>query len=111
MVVFNTVLDPEKKDDYCICCNLPYPDGENYKSVTCKNSELGEMGPGFPLYFELIKKIGWLMLFLTIFYALPSAIMIYLSIEKIKEGLTEEDSKVALFSFGSYVFNSKATEN
>jgi len=108
MVVFDTVLNPEDKDDYCICCNLPHPTGENFKSVTCANSELGEMGPGYPMYLELIKKIGWLMLFLTIVFALPSGYLIYRSYDKIKANLQQDDSVVALFSFGAYVFNSAA---
>jgi hypothetical protein len=64
------------------------------------------MGPGYPMYLELIKKIGWLMLFLTIFFAIPSGFLMYRSYDEIKANLQEDDSVVALFSFGAYIFNS-----
>ena len=106
MVVFGTELKPDDKDTYCICCNLPHPEAENFKGLTCANSELGEMGPGYPLYLELIKKVGWLMLFLTIIYSVPAAYLMYRSYDEIKGNLQANDSSVALFSFGAYVFNS-----
>lgn len=79
MVVFGTELKPDEEDTYCICCQQPYPEPENFKSVLCANQELGGMGPGYPMYLELIKKVGWLMFFLTIVYFAPSAYLIYKS--------------------------------
>lgn len=109
MCVFDTTLDPENKDSYCICCNLPYPTEENFKSVTCANKDLGEMGAGYPMYFELIKRVGYLMLFLTLAYAVPSGYLIYRSYGEIKKQLAdrEDESSVAIFSFGSYIYQSK----
>ena len=110
MVVFDTELKPEDKETFCICCNQPHPEAENFKPLACANSELGAMGPGYPLYLELIKKVGWLMLFLTIFYSAPSAFLMYRSYDEIKGNLQADDSSVALFSFGAYVFNSAASK-
>ena len=106
LVVFGTELKPDEKDTYCICCHLPHPEDENFKSLACANSELGEMGPGYPLYLELIKKVSWLMLFLTIFYAVPSGYLIFKSQTEILWSLQPDDSPIALFSFGAYIFNS-----
>jgi hypothetical protein len=110
MVVFGTELKPEDKDTYCLCCNQPHPEEENFKPLACANSELGEMGPGYPLYLELMKKVGYLMLFLTLIYSVPSAVLMYRSYDKIKADLQPDDSSVALFSFGAYVFNSAAAK-
>ena len=105
LVVFGTELKPDEKDTYCICCHLPHPEDEHFKSLACANTELGEMGPGYPLYLELIKKVAWLMLFLTFFYAIPSGYLIYKSQNEIRASLQSDDSPIALFSFGAYIFN------
>ena len=81
MVVFNTVLNPENKNDFCECCKLAHPTGENFKNLCCEVSELGEIGPGYPMLLNLIKLIGYLMLFLTFIYALPSCYLIIRSFE------------------------------
>lgn len=58
------------------------------------------------MFLELIKKIGWLLLFLTIVYTVPSLALIARSYELIKANLKEDDSIIAIFSFGAYIINS-----
>jgi hypothetical protein len=66
---------------------MPFPKegGEELFSICCSNSELGSMGAGYPLFFELIKHIGILMLILTIIFFLPSSFMMYKSLSLIKD--------------------------
>ena len=61
------------------------------------------MGPGYPLFFEFMKSVGWLMFILTIINFLPFSYMMYDSYKELKDNLEEDDSIIALFSFGAFV--------
>ena len=68
---------------------LPYPDLDreiikgsetsNYYSLLTETEDLGEMGPGYPMFLELIKQIGYTMLLLVIIYMIPSVLFISFS--------------------------------
>ena len=80
----NLVLDGLKltlnvldKDSYCLCCHMPYPSDEHYFPICVDNLELGAMGSGYPLIFEFMKMVGYMLAVLTVIYSLPYAIMIY----------------------------------
>ena len=98
-----TELDLQNAESYCVCCHMPNPKDDQWFEICCDNMDLGAMGPGFPLYFELIKKIGFLMLFLTIIYFLPAAYMMYDAYNDLKGNLKPGDSIIGLFSFGAFV--------
>ena len=72
-----TVLKAEDPDSYCPCCQMPYIEDEHRYALCTSNMDLGEMGPGFPLFFQLVKYLGGLMFLLTLFYFLPSAAYMY----------------------------------
>jgi hypothetical protein len=40
------------------------------------NTRLGELGEGFPLLLQLVKYITWLLVFITLIYFLPAALLI-----------------------------------
>ena len=82
---------------------MPYPKDEHYYPVCVDNLDLGAMGPGFPLFFELMKMIGYLMFCLTVIYFLPCAFMMYDALKEIKDDLAPGDSVMSLFSFGAFV--------
>ena len=52
---------------------MPIPSDEAFYSVCDSNEKLGELGPGFPLFFEFIKYVTYLLLILCIVYFLPAA--------------------------------------
>ena len=56
---------------------MPYPSDEHYFPICVDNLKLGAMGSGYPLIFEFMKMIGYMLAVLTVIYSLPYAIMIY----------------------------------
>jgi len=46
-----TVLQLDEDGTYCPCCQLPYVEDDQLYPICVDNSELGELGPGFPLFF------------------------------------------------------------
>jgi len=96
-------LNLEDKSTYCICCHMPFPEEQHFFSVCVDNKMLGCMGPGYPLFFEFMKSIGWLMLILSLINFLPQSYMMYDSYIELKDNLEPEDSIIALFSFGAFV--------
>ena len=45
--------DNESLEDYCPCCNYPI-DGEQFP-LFCDIKRLNELGQGFPLYYDMVK--------------------------------------------------------
>jgi hypothetical protein len=99
--------DPEK---YCLCCHMPYVGKEHKYPLCSPNIELGEMGPGYPLYFEFVKGVGQLMLLLTIVFFAPSCYMMYDAWKDIRANLQSDESSVALFSFGAYISTNRGVD-
>ena len=63
----------DKPDTYCPCCQMPYVEDDKMYPLCEPNESLGELGSGFPLFFEFIKYMGYFMLVLTIIYFIPAA--------------------------------------
>ena len=98
-----TTLNASDKESFCLCCHMPYPEDEHYFPLCVDNLDLGAMGPGYPLFFEFMKMVGYLMTLLTIVYFLPCAFMMYDAYKEIKDDLAPGDSVISLFSFGAFV--------
>jgi hypothetical protein len=62
--------------------------------------DLGDMGPGYPMLFEFMKRVGYLMFILTLTYFIPVIYMIYDIYSRTKpssmatSGLCDDDDKV-----------------
>ena len=72
-----TEIDLSKENSYCICCQMPLPEDEHFFPLCTDNTNLGIMGPGYPLFFEFIKSVGFLMLILTLIFFIPCAVLMY----------------------------------
>ena len=94
-------LDLDDPSSFCQCgCDQPY--STEFYDLCSDNETLGELGPGFPLYFEFIKHLGYISLVLTIIYFIPCAGLMAQAYQKIKE--KDPDAKVlAVYSFGAFV--------
>ena len=70
--VTKTKLNMEDEESYCPCCMQPVPTEDERFPVCVDNLELGDMGaPGFPLFFEFQKQVGYIFVVLTLIYFLP----------------------------------------
>lgn len=67
------------------------------------NYTLGDLGPGFPMFFEFIKYMGYLFLLLTLVFFLPTAALMAQAYQEISGKLQPTDNKLALFSLGVFV--------
>ena len=72
-----------------------------------ENTDLGDLGPGFPLYFEFMKYLCFLMLYLSVTYFLPYTMIIYQAYGEIKNDMDKQDSKLGLYSFGALIQHAK----
>jgi len=70
-------LNLNDKDSYCQCCFQPIPADEHFYSIFVTNVLLGDWGPGFPLFFEFMKKLNWLLVILTLVYFCPMAYFMF----------------------------------
>ena len=70
-------MNYEDPESFCICCQQPYPEDEHFYSVCEDNMKLGDMGPGYPMLFEFMKRVGYLLLILTCTYFIPVMYMIF----------------------------------
>jgi hypothetical protein len=82
----------------CKCCSQVDPTEDHLYSLSVKNNELGELGPGFPLLFDLMKQVIILLLILTIIYFVPCCFLILKSFNKIHEADLPDDGLLASFS-------------
>ena len=72
----STNLDLQNPNSYCPCCQMPFPEGKDFFEMCCPDTELGSMGPGFPLFFIFMKYLLFYMIIITLIYFLPIANMI-----------------------------------
>ena len=82
---------------------MPYVEDDQMYGICEPNHTLGDLGPGFPLFFEFIKYMGYLMLALTLIYFLPCVSLIAKEYEAISSNLQPTDNKVALMSIGIFI--------
>jgi hypothetical protein len=99
-----TILQLDQEDTYCPCCQMPYVDDTHKYSLCADNNELGELGPGFPLFFQFQKYLSGLMLLLSIVYFLPCAKLMYEAYDKmVSNGAPEKMNPLTVFSFGAFM--------
>ena len=72
-------------------------------SVCCQNTALGDMGPGYPLLLEFMKRVGYLLALVTVIYFLPVMTMIYLAYSKLDSDFDDETNIIGIFSTGVFV--------
>jgi hypothetical protein len=61
---------------------MPYVTDDDRFSLCTENTNLGELGPGFPLFFQFMKYISGLMVGLTIVYFIPCIVLLVLAFRK-----------------------------
>lgn len=98
-----TVLNYDDPSSYCQCCQLPIPTEENLFPICTDNTNLGDLGPGFPLFFIFMKYLAIYLFCLTIIFFLPMAFLINTALEELRVNLASYDSEFALFSFGALI--------
>ena len=95
---------PYSEDTHCQCCQRQIPEYDDMYDLYGEgsNTRLGELGEGFPLMLQLVKYITWLLLFLSLIYFVPAAMMIVNVLSKIEEK-AKAQSPITKFSFGAFV--------
>ena len=78
------------------------PDKNAFFPICCDNTELGSLGPGYPLLFDLMRRVAWLMFWLTIIYFIPCVLMILDATKDVnfKKG---DLNPIGIFSSGAFV--------
>jgi hypothetical protein len=66
-----TKLNPDDPNSFCPCCQMPYPNDEDFYDLTVSNMDLGALGPGFPLFFVLMQMLVAYLFGLTLIYFVP----------------------------------------
>jgi len=82
-----TSLDYDNPDSYCPCCQLPYVTEDVMYPLCVDNTNLGDLGPGFPLFFIFMKYLTIYLIILSLIYFLPMAILINNALGEIKNDL------------------------
>lgn len=98
-----TELNYDDPSSYCQCCQLPIPTDDNLFPICTDNTNLGDLGPGFPLFFIFMKYLAIYLFCLTIIFFLPMAFLINTALEELRTNLAAYDSEFALFSFGALI--------
>jgi hypothetical protein len=105
-----TTLEVNKPDTYCICCQMPYVEDDQLYGVCEDNHTLGDLGPGFPMFFEFIKYTGYMLFFLTLIYFVPAVVMINKAMTEVKGKLKPHENALALFSLGAFIHHADNPE-
>ena len=79
-----TKLNPDDKDSYCPCCQLPYPQEEDFYDITVDNGELGMLGSGFPLFFVLMQMLIFYCLCISLIVTVPAGLRINQAIKELE---------------------------
>ena len=104
------ILHLEQTDTYCPCCQLPYPDEEHFFGLCSPNSTLGDLGPGFPLFFEFLKYNIYLLLFLSFAYFIPAIAFIGIAYKELGKPKANEHP-LALMSIGAFLRGAEEMED
>lgn len=67
------VANQENEDNICKCSNKVVPTPDQLYPLCGDNVDMGEMGAGYPLFFEFLKYNAYLFLLLSIVYFIPTA--------------------------------------
>lgn len=78
---------PYSDDTHCLCCQKEIPTEDHFYSLfgSGSNTQLGELGEGFPILFQLMKYLTYLLLFFTVIFFIPVSFMIGKMINANKE--------------------------
>jgi hypothetical protein len=82
---------------------LPIPTEDNLYPLCVDNTGLGDLGPGFPLFFIFMKYLAIYLLILSVIFFLPMAVLISTALLELRVNLAPYDSEFALFSFGALI--------
>ena len=99
-------------DNICKCSNKVVPTPDQLYPLCGDNVDMGEMGAGYPLFFEFLKYNAYLFLLLTLIYSIPTASILaneYNQILEANGGLQKKEDPLALFSLGA-ILNEKVFE-
>lgn len=102
-----TKLNPDDPSSFCPCCQMPYPNDEDFYDLTVSNMDLGALGPGFPLFFVLMQMLVAYLFGLTLIYFVPMYFRITESLEELEKHDYFIESRWAMFSYGAFVMGSQ----
>jgi len=88
-----------KSDKFCHCCQHQIPTDEEFYPLD-DNFILGELGEGFPILFQLMYYMNWLLFVLIIFFFIPAIALITMAVKKYGDKVTTEEP-LSLYSFGA----------
>lgn len=100
------------EDNKCFCCQQVVPTDDQLYPLNGDNVDMGEMGAGYPLFFEFLKYNTYLFLLLSVVYFIPASAILageYQQIIEANGGLQKKEDPLALFSLGA-VLNEKVFE-
>ena len=72
----STHLYLDKPETYCKCCHLPFPNEDDLYPICSQNIDLGDLGAGFPLFFEFMRYLCFYLFIITAIYFVPVAMNI-----------------------------------
>ena len=67
------VAEGKGGDNKCKCCQQVVPEADQLYPLCGDNIDMGEMGAGYPLFFEFLRYCCYLLLLLFVVYFLPTA--------------------------------------
>ena len=105
----NLAYDPTKctdaydmnSDKFCHCCQRQIPTDNDFYPLD-DNFNLGELGEGFPVLFQLMKYLNLLLLFLFVVFFIPTIYLISSAVNKYGDKTVNEEN-LTLFSFGAFL--------
>ena len=100
------------EDNICKCCQLSYPDedGKDLFKIVVDNDKLIDLGPGFPLYFQFMKYLCYLLVFQSLAYFIPAFVFMNLEFSEFKYDLEKDESAIGLFSLGALLHLANLTD-
>ena len=90
-----------ERDDFCHCCKRHVPSKGEFYPLN-DNLILGGLGEGFPIVFQLMKYLNYILFGQLIFYFVPAIALITSAVNKYKEDAGDLDT-LGLYSFGALV--------
>jgi hypothetical protein len=83
---------------------MPHPKDDDLYEICTNNINLGDLGPGFPLFFEFMRYLVIYLLILTMLYFVPVALNILRALNELNlEDIELNESSITLFSYGAFV--------
>ena len=89
-------------DQFCHCCQHQVPGEDDFYPLD-DNLILGELGDGFPILFQLMKYLNWMLFFMIIFFFIPAIALIAAAVNHFGTENTNAEEKIALYSFGAFL--------